>query len=305
MNATTALTSGRKSVIPYAALGMGVIALSLSAVFVRWADAPGPVTGFYRLLISTLVLTPFFVQNQLRNGPFALRLLAFPALAGLFTSFDFALWNSSLAFTTAANATLLGNTAPLWVALGAWLIFKEHLIVRFWLGLLLTLTGAGLIMGLDFLLHPRLGLGDAMASSAAMFYAGYMLTTQRGRRHFDPLRYTWMVGVFASLGMWIINRALQNPLTGYDGRTWLVFLATALISQTVGYLCISYALGHLPAHIVSPTLIGQPILTTIIAIPLLSEIPTLWQVFGGFVALAGIYIINRSHSLQGKEPPGL
>lgn len=304
MDTYTKALSGRKTILPYVALGAGVIALSLSAMFVRWAQAPGPVTGFYRLLISTVVLTPFFVRRQALSGSFSPRLLVFPALAGLFTSFDFAFWNSSLAFTTAANATLLGNTAPLWVALGAWLIFKERLIPRFWLGLLLTLTGAGLIMGLDFLLHPRLGLGDLMAGTAAMFYAGYMLTTQRGRRHFDPLRYTWLVGAFASAGMWIINLALKNPLTGYDSGTWLVFLATALISQTIGYLCISYALGHLPAHIVSPTLIGQPVLTTVIAIPLLGEIPTVWQVLGGIVALAGIYVINRAHNLPGNTFSG-
>ena len=129
------------SLLPYLALGIGVLALSFSAMFVRWADAPGPVTGFYRLLISTVVLTPLFVRRQLRAAPASMRVLLFPAIAGLFTAFDFAFWNSSLAFTTAANATLLGNTAPLWVALGAWLIYKEHLGGRFWAGLGLVSFG--------------------------------------------------------------------------------------------------------------------------------------------------------------------
>ena len=291
------------SLLPYLALGLGMLALSLSAMFVRWADAPGPVTGFYRLLISTIVLTPLFIGRQIKAGRASLRLLIYPAVAGLFTAFDFAFWNSSLEFTTAANATLLGNTAPLWVALGAWLVYKEHLAGRFWLGLSMALAGAALIMGIDFLAHPRLGLGDLLASTAAMFYAGYLLTTQRGRAYFDPFRYTWIVGVFASGGMLLINLALKNSLVGYDGHTWLAFVGTALVSQTIGYLCISFALGHLPARIVSPTLIGQPILTTILAMPLLGEIPSVWQGLGGLVALAGIYIINQSHaSHQGPAP---
>jgi drug/metabolite transporter (DMT)-like permease len=288
--------------LPYLALGAGILSLSLSAMFVRWAKAPGPVTGFYRLFFSTLILTPFFVQRQRRDDPIPRAALIFPLLAGLFTACDFALWNSSLAFTTAANATLLGNTAPLWVALGAWLIFREKLTRGFWLGLALALTGAILIMGGDFLLHPRLGIGDMMASSAALFYASYMLSTQRGRQYIDPFRYTWLVGVAASTAMLVINLLLRNPLAGYDAGTWLVFLGTAIVSQTIGYISISYALGHLPARVVSPTMIGQPILTAMLAVPLLAEIPTYGQAVGGLIALAGIYIVNQSHRTAEELP---
>jgi drug/metabolite transporter (DMT)-like permease len=210
---------------------------------------------------------------------------------------------SSLAFTTAANATLLGNTAPLWVALGAWLIFREKLDRGFWLGLALALTGAALIMGSDFLLHPRLGIGDLMASSAAIFYASYMLSTQKGRQHIDPFRYTWFVGVAASISMFVINLFLHNKFIDYDLNTWLVFFGTAIISQTIGYLSISYALGHLPAHVVSPTMVGQPILTTLLAIPLLSEVPDPIQVIGGLIALTGIFIVNRSHNTGTPKIP--
>jgi drug/metabolite transporter (DMT)-like permease len=291
--------------LPYAALGMGILSLSLSAMFVRWANAPGPITGFYRLFFSTLILTPLFIQRQRRGDSIPRAVLIFPALAGIFTACDFTFWNSSLAFTTASNATLLGNTAPLWVALGAMLIFRETLTRSFWFGLLLALGGALLIMGSDFLIHPRLGIGDLMASAAAVFYASYMLSTQRGRQHIDPFRYTWLVGVSASCAALIVNLILQYPLFGYEARTWLVFLATAIVSQTIGYISISYALGHLPARVVSPTLIGQPILTTILAIPLLGEIPTALQLAGGVIALAGIYIVNQSHRSAEELPASL
>jgi drug/metabolite transporter (DMT)-like permease len=101
----------------------------------------------------------------------------------------------------------------------------------------------------------------------------------------------------------IINLILGKSLTGYSSQTWLIFLATAIISQMIGYLAISYALGHLPASVVSPTLIGQPILTAILAIPMLGEIPTSIQWIGGGIALAGIYIVNRSHQSSQPETP--
>ncbi len=289
--------------LPYTALAVGISALSLSAMFVRWADAPGPMTGFYRLLISTFLLTPLFLRQQKQLAPIDKKYLYFPLVGGVLTAFDFAFWNSSLKFTTAANATLLGNTAPLWVALAALLIFREKLKGIFWVGLILALTGAALVMGSDFLTHPTLGLGDIMASTAAIFYAAYQLVTQRGRVHIDPFRYTWLVGISATMGMLVMNLVLKNPFTGFSTQTWVIFFLTAIVSQMIGYLAITYALGHLPAFVVAPTMIGQPILTAILAIPLLNEIPAPIQWVGGGIALAGIYIINQSHRQTQQEAP--
>jgi drug/metabolite transporter (DMT)-like permease len=293
----------QNKIFPYIALAIGITALSLSAMFVRWAEAPGPITGFYRLLISSVILTPIFLRQQKKLGSLDGKYLIFPLVAGVFTAFDFAFWNSSVKFTTAANATLLGNTSPLWVALFALFVFREKLRGTFWLGLILTLAGAALVMGNDFLRHPTFGLGDLMASIAAIFYASYQLITQRGRKYVDPLRYLWLVGISATTGMLIMNLVLGNSFTGYPAQTWIIFLVSAIVSQMTGYLAISYALGHLPASVVSPTLVGQPILTTILAIPMLGEIPVPLQWLGGAVALAGIYIVNQSHLQAGEETP--
>ncbi|MCL4274456.1 MAG: DMT family transporter [Anaerolineales bacterium] len=290
-------------ILPYAALALGITALSLSAMFVRWADAPGAMTGFYRLLISTILMFPLFVRQQTRREKIDRKFLLFPIIGGVFTALDFTLWNTSVQYTTAANATLLGNTSPLWVALIALFLFREKLRRSFWIGLALALTGAMLVVGSNFLQNPTLGFGDLLASTAAIFYALYQLTTQRGRKHIDPFRYTWLVGVSATVCMFVINFVWGNSFTGYSAQTWLVFLATAVISQMIGYLSISYALGHLPASVVAPTLIGQPILTAILAIPLLGEIPAPVQWLGGAVALAGIYIVNQSHVNLTKETP--
>ena len=53
-----------KSLLAYLALGVGVISLSFSAMFVRWADAPGPITAFYRLFFSIFLLLPFFLPRN-------------------------------------------------------------------------------------------------------------------------------------------------------------------------------------------------------------------------------------------------
>jgi len=295
--------TNNKSILAYLALGIGVLALSFSAMFVRWANAPGPVTAFYRMLFSVLILFPFFLTRIKKNTSVTSSVVWFPLLAGAFTAFDLALWTSSLSYTTAANATLLGNTAPLWVALGAWLILKQKLSSAFWRGLTITLAGAGLILGTDFILHPRFGIGDVMAIFTGFFYGGYFLFTEKSRIHFDTVMHIWLVGVGASISLFIINLVLQNPLAGFDKNTWLIFIATAFVSQLVGYMALAYALGHLPASIVAPTMVLQPVVTALLAIPLLGEIPGVWQGIGGSIALIGIYIVNRSHQQGTSETP--
>ncbi|RPI94120.1 MAG: DMT family transporter [Chloroflexi bacterium] len=292
-----------KTLLAYLALGIGIFALSFSAMFVRWADAPGPVTAFYRLFFSIFLLLPFFVPRAKKNPATRSWSIVLPLLAGIFTAFDLALWTASLSYTTASNATLLGNTAPLWVALGTWLILKQKLKPAFWRGLVLALFGAALIMGTDFLFHPRFGIGDAMALCTGLFYGGYFLFTEKSRLHFDPVSHIWIVGVGASISLFVINMVLQYPLTGYPTQTWLIFLATAVVSQLIGYMSLAYALGHLPASVVSPTMILQPVVTTLLAIPLLGEIPGIWQGIGGAIALVGIYIVNESHNRSQIETP--
>ena len=285
----------RKNTFAYLALGAGVLALSFSAMFVRWADAPGPVTAFYRMFFSVFILLPFFVRRTQANSATKTRAILFPILAGVFTALDLALWTSSLSYTTAANATLLGNTAPLWVALGTWLILKQKLSGRFWGGLAITLSGAALIVGTDFILHPRFGIGDVMATFTGFFYGGYYLFTERSRVYFRSVSHVFFVGIGASVTLFLINNLLQYPLTGFDLRTWVIFLATALVSQLIGYMALAYALGHLPASIVAPTMVLQPVVTALLAIPLLGEIPNIWQGLGGAVTLIGIYIVNQNY----------
>src|SRR6185503_14116446 len=202
-----------KTLLAYTALAIGIFSLSFSAMFVRWANAPGPVTAFYRLFFSIFLLLPFFLPRAKMNSSLKSRSIIFPLLAGVFTACDLGLWTTSLSYTTASNATLLGNTAPLWVALGTWLILKQKLTPGFWRGLTITLLGAGLIMGSDFILHPRFGVGDAMAVFTGVFYGGYFLFTEKSRTHFDPISHIWLVGIGASLSLFLLNTGLQYPLT--------------------------------------------------------------------------------------------
>ncbi len=286
----------RKILLPYLALGAGILALSFSALFVRWANAPAPVIGFYRLCMATLFLLPAFIHRWRGQAGWRWGLVLFPLLGGLFSGFDQAIWATAIQYTKVANATLLNYIAPLWVALVAWSLYHERLHRTFWVGLGLTLSGALLVLGNDLLTHPALSQGDLLALFSSLFFAAYYLATQRGRRDLDVLSYTWNAIVGSTLTLLTMILALRLPLTGYPSQTYLACLGAALVSQVGGYLTINYALGHLPASVVSPTMIGQPVGTALLAIPFLGEALHPAQIMGGVIVLGGIYLVNRAQA---------
>lgn len=288
----------RKKISPYIPLTIGAICLILSPIFVRMVDVPGPVFGLYRTGIGALILFPFLLtRREFNQARFPIRYLIFPVLGGIFTALDLSFWNTGIHYSTVANVTLIGNAAPLWVALAGWLLFHEKYKPIFWVGLFLTLVGATIVLGYNFLYHPQFSKGDFMALASSFFYAGYYLATQFGRQYFKAASYMWIMSIPAMLTLALISVILGFPLTGYSFKTYLMFIASGVIAQAIGYLCIAYALGRLPASIVAPTLILQPVFSALLAIPLFGEIPQPLQWIGSVIVLVGIYIINRT-----KEP---
>ena len=268
--------------------------MSFSAIFVRWANAPGIVASFYRMAIAAVLLAwPFYRRVKARGTP-SRRGLRFAVLGGLFFAADLALWSTGVVLSGAANPTLLANTAPLWVGLGALVLFREKLKAMFWVGLLLAMTGAAVILGLDSLRSVSFGVGTLLGLLAGVFYGGYFLITQRGRETLDSLAYFWPAAVSSTLGLLILCLALRQPLSGYPASAYLNFLALGLVSQVFGYLALNHALGYMPASIVAPTMLGQPVVTAILAGPLLGEALSPWQVLGGLAVLAGVYVVHYS-----------
>lgn len=286
----------------YLLLLLGVLCIGFSPIFTRWAAVPGTVSACYRLSIATVALLPLVPRMFRRSQREAGRTLWLVAIAsGLFFALDLALFNSSLFLTRAANATLLDNDAPLVVGFYALFILRERLRGRYWLGLLIALLGMGVIAGGDHLANATLGLGDALALVAGVSYAGSLIATQRARERLSPLGILWIAALVGAVLLLVYNLLAGRALWGFAPASYVWLLALGLISQVIGWLCINDVLGKLPASIVSVTLLAQPVVTALLAVPLLGEPLSPPQVIGGLIALGGIFLVNRSmigHDVQ-------
>ncbi len=275
----------------YLALLIGIVCIAWSAIFVKLAGVPGPVSAFYRVLFASVALALWWCWK--RPSLPAQRVTLTAMIGGLFFALDLVLWNMSLLITSAATATLLANNAPLWVGLATLLIFRERLPVNFWIGMVVAIGGMLLILGSDVLQQLHVGYGDALAIGASLAYAAYLLTTQQARATLDTMRFMSLsVGTSAVL-LLALCLILGMPLTGYSQQSWVALVGLGLISQLAGWLAVNYALGHIRAAVASVSLLGQPVLTALFSMPLLGEYLSVPQIIGGTCVLAGIYLVNR------------
>lgn len=276
-----------------AALLLGAVAIGLAPIFVRVADVGYTAAAFWRLLIA---IPPLWLlarresRHDKRPPPWRLWLLA-----GVFFALDLGAWHQSIRLTTVANATLLANLAPVFVALGAFLLFGERSGRGFLLGLAVALVGAGLLAADSLQLSADRAAGDALGVLTAVFYAGYILSVSRARRLGGALNLMLWTTVISAI-------ALLPPALLIDGeqfwpassRGWLVLAGLALISHVGGQGLIAHAMAHLPAAFSSVSLLVQPVAAALFAWALLGEAVGGLQSAGAAFVIAGIVVCRRN-----------
>ncbi|MGA9192745.1 MAG: DMT family transporter [Anaerolineales bacterium] len=282
--------------LPPLALAFGLVTIGTSAILIRLAGTSGVVAVLYRMAIGVLAISPLFIQQRLSRSRITWAAIWPALLAGVFFAGDLLAWSTGVVMSGATNPTLLANTAPLWVGLGAVVLFREHLGGRFWLGLVLTMVGAAAVLGLDAVESVRLGLGTLLGLLAGMFYGTYFLVTQRGRQRLDVISYFWVSSLSATIILGAAALATGQQVVGFSRVTYMYLLALGLGPQALGWLAVNYAQGHLPASIVSPTMLGQPVVTAILAGPVLGEWISPLEAASGLVVLLGIWLVHRSRS---------
>ena len=283
----------------YLALLAGLVAIGFSPVLIKMASAPGIITSFYRLSIGAVVLTiPFTVNILKKRKKIPLKGILFASLAGFCFASDMSLWSTGIVASNATLPTLTGNMAPLWVGIGAMVIFKEKQKAGFWLGLLLAFGGVSLLIINNISDSSGVLKGMIMGLFAGMFYAGYLLFTQPGRQHLDTITFLYISTLSTSIFLAIYATILNLDFTGYDNRTWILFLIMGIGIQAIAWFLINYSQGYLPASTVSPTLLGQPVISAFLAYFLVDEQLTGWHIAGGIIVVVGIYLVHFSRKTK-------
>jgi drug/metabolite transporter (DMT)-like permease len=287
----------RAGLIAIGALLLGATAIGTSALFVKVSETGPVATAFWRVFLALplLWLWSALGQREQHGASFANERGLIIA-AGLFFAGDLAVWHWSIVLTSVANSTLLANLAPIFVALAAWLMFRQQLQGKFLLGLAIAVTGMTMLIGGDFQLQGRELIGDALGVVTAIFYAGYQLTVTKLRARVATstiMAWSGLVTAIILLPVALLSGEQMLPVTSMG---WVKLVGLALIAQVAGQSLIAYAMAHLPATFSSVGLLFQPVMATLFAWLLLGEAVSALQLAGGITVLVGIRMVHLAEN---------
>ena len=277
---------------PWLTVSLAVVFVSFGAVLARLAAAPPLAVSFYRVALASLVLLPFAGRSAAAAVPsLAPRRRLLLAASGVCLALHFATWIASLSYTTIASSVLLVNTAPLF-AIGlsrAFLGERPPRVVV--VALPIALLGAALIALGDYTGDPGSLRGNLLALAGAVTVAAYQVIG-RGLRDALPLEaYVLGVWAVAAATLAVFAGASGVALHGFPPRTWLAFVALALVPTIGGHGLVNKSLRSLPAPTVGLFLLGEPLGASILAFLVFGETPGPWTFLGGAFVLAALVLV--------------
>lgn len=293
---------------PKSVLIFGVFAVAMSSIFIRFAQsgAPSLTIAAYRLFISGMVLTPFAIaKNRKEMAAMKKEDYLFVLLSAFLLAVHFHAWITSLEYTSVASSVVIVNTSPLWLALLARIFLKEEIRSATLIGLGVALIGGVIVAlsescslsnlgficpNLDQLFSGKAYIGNLLALLGALTGAGYYLMGRKLRPSISLLSYISLV--YGLAGVILVIYALINrvPLFGFSPSTYLWLILLALVPQILGHSSFNYALGYLPAVYISLPLLGEPIISAILAHFILDETPGPLKIIGGTLIISGIIL---------------
>jgi len=141
-------------------------------------------------------------------------------------------------------------------------------------------------------------VGDALALMGAITVAAHMIAGRRLRGRIANLPYITIV--YAIAGALLLGSAIASgaPMLGLSVETYFWIAMAAVLPQAVGHSLLNWSLGHMPATNVALAVRVEPIVATLLAIPVLGEVPPWTVVPGGALVFAGVYLAIRGEARQ-------
>ena len=284
---------------PMIMIVIGVMGISLSSIFVKYSAAPSAVTAAWRLLWTVGLMSPVvFGKGEVRQELLCIdrKTLLLSCVSGIFLAVHFALWFESLQHTSVASSTTIVCTEVIWVCLGYCLFLGGRLSVREVAAIAVTLVGSTLIAYADSVSGGNHLYGDILALLSAVAVAVYVLIGRVVRERASTTVYTYIVYsacVAVLLGLCFLQ---GNSLGGFGISGVVVGLLLAVFSTILGHSIFSWCLKYFSPAFVSASKLCEPVVAAVLAGFLFGEIPTLLQLLGGGLILAGVYDYSRIES---------
>lgn len=285
---------------PRLALAFGILCISIFPILVKLKLTPGLISAFYRMAIATSLLLPYVVITKKFQLP-EKKYILLAIICGVLFASDVAVWNIAIQESSATQASLLTNLSPLWVGIISYVFLKTKPATNFWIGTTVALFGMAMLVGFKFFLELDFDNAFILAVLSGIFYSIYLLVSKKALTHIDVLSFMLISLLASTVYLAVVCIVMKEPFSGFSDMGWLVLLIQAVVCQLMAWLSISFATQHMRPTRVSLSLLGQAVLTSILAWLFLDEKITLNMVIGGIILLLGIRITFFTKTLSIKN----
>jgi len=278
----------------YLAIAIAMVSISFASIFIKWSESPPFLIAAYRLALSCAILLPYLVWtgglSEMRN--FSRNEVGLIVLSGVALSFHFGLWIVSLSLTLVSTSVILVTSHPIFVAGVSHFLLKEKVKKLAAVGIVIAFSGVAVISISDYRTGTGTLLGDLMAFVGGICAGIYFLSGRIARQKLSVAPYAFSVYGLSSVILFGAAAIAGDQLLVSDSRELTLFLLMAIVPTIFGHTMFNYALKKVPAHIVSTSVLGEPVGASLLAYLLLpGEVPGVWIVLGGALVVGGLYIV--------------
>lgn len=279
-----------------AALAMTILFWSSAFVGIRiglHGYSPGAL-ALLRYLTASIVIIPiyFSLKNRVKIRKKDWLTFLIIGAAG-FTIYNIAL-NHGEVTVPAGIASFIVGLIPVFTMLLAIIFLKERINSKTWVGVIISFIGIILIAvgehgGAQF------DMGVVYNLIAAIVASVYAVMQKPLLKRYPPLQVGALAIWLGTLLLMFYSPVLIKQISTAPLNATLSALYMGVFPGVVAYMSWSYALSRVPACQASTAIYTMPIVTTIMGYLYLSEVPAIYSLIGGVVALCGAVIVNRGY----------
>lgn len=191
----------------------------------------------------------------------------------------------------AGPAAFIINTNPIMTAVLAMMILGERFSLTAWLGTALSFAGIGIIAlgkGLD----AEIGLSVLLILGAAFANAITTVVQKPLFARYKPLHVAaWNMAIGGFVLLPFLPGAIAQAQVAPAVSFWSV-VYLAVVPSLIAYGTWAITLSRLPAARASNFQYAVPPMAMLLGFLWLGEVPTLFGIIGGAMALAGVVVVN-------------
>ena len=206
------------------------------------------------------------------------------------------LFIKGVSLTTPIHSSLLSLATPIFITLiAAWLLKESFTWLKF-LGLLLGIAGAGLLIFLKD--NKNLGsdilLGDIMVLINAISYAFYLVLVRPLMERYSGIQVLRWIFTFGALVIlpFGMPEFLATDWSAFQLYHWLALASVAIGATFLAYLLNLYGISKIGPSATGAFIYSQPLFAAVIAIIFAGEHFSFVKLIAAILIFSGVYLAN-------------